>query len=138
MNTLLLTVLFSLETELEPTFALDLDEGHLAEAEEERKLVCCRCGTLITFSDEAIQIYGFHQHLCTNPYGERFNIGCFRTAQGCSHSGEQTEQYTWFPGYSWSVAHCVNCHEHLGWRYDGREKHFHGLILNKITHPRPY
>jgi hypothetical protein len=28
---------------------------------------------------------------------------------------EPTDEFTWFTGYSWTIATCMHCHEHLGW-----------------------
>jgi len=31
--------------------------------------------------------------------------------------GEPEVRDSWFPGYSWTIAHCSLCHSHLGWKF---------------------
>ena len=31
--------------------------------------------------------------------------------------GQPETKESWFPGYSWQIAHCPICFEHLGWKY---------------------
>lgn len=32
------------------------------------------------------------------------------------YGGEETRD-SWFPGYSWTIAYCRICTEHLGWKF---------------------
>lgn len=32
--------------------------------------------------------------------------------------GPASEEYSWFPGYSWTIANCSNCSHHLGWLFN--------------------
>lgn len=32
-------------------------------------------------------------------------------------NGAPSAEYSWFPGYTWTVALCANCMVHVGWRY---------------------
>eukprot|EP00435_Cladocopium_sp_Y103_P006877 s142_g2.t1 len=32
--------------------------------------------------------------------------------------GEATAEFSWFPGFAWSMAHCANCYCHLGWAFE--------------------
>jgi hypothetical protein len=77
-----------------------------------------------------------HQHAFCNPYGIIFEIGCFRTAPGCGYAGPATEEFSWFPGYSWRLALCSSCGTHLGWQYTAPDKEsFCGLILDNLIQP---
>ena len=31
--------------------------------------------------------------------------------------GEPSAEFSWFPGYAWTVAVCVRCRKHLGWQF---------------------
>jgi hypothetical protein len=31
--------------------------------------------------------------------------------------GAASAEYSWFPGYAWTIALCAACAVHLGWRY---------------------
>lgn len=32
-------------------------------------------------------------------------------------TGEPERRDSWFPGYAWSLAYCVQCEAHVGWRF---------------------
>jgi hypothetical protein len=32
-------------------------------------------------------------------------------------SGDPTEEYSWFPGFRWTVSMCCRCRQHLGWAF---------------------
>ncbi|KAI5701685.1 hypothetical protein M8J75_012181 [Diaphorina citri] len=49
-------------------------------------------------------------------------------------------QYSWFPGYAWSIASCARCHCHVGWRFKAVKralvpKCFYGITKRAITLP---
>ncbi|CAI2723719.1 unnamed protein product [Schistosoma spindalis] len=31
--------------------------------------------------------------------------------------GEASAEYSWFPGYSWTIANCNSCYQHMGWLF---------------------
>jgi hypothetical protein len=104
------------------------------EQDKGNDLCCAHCGRPITREDQRIPIQGRYEHAFRNPHGIFFHIGCFETAPGCEPLGEATEEWTWFPGYSWQVALCMGCGTHLGWRYRSRTGDlFHGLILDRLS-----
>lgn len=51
---------------------------------------------------------------------------------------EPTNEYSWFPSYSWTAASCAVCHEHLGWvfwKQDETEKweiKFLSLVVTRL------
>jgi hypothetical protein len=52
-------------------------------------------------------------------------------------SGTPTDEYSWFPGYSWTIATCKGCSEHLGWVFYERnganwDVKFQSLIITKL------
>ncbi len=112
---------------------------HEADAEEEplrqgKRLYCAGCRWPVTSEDQRILIQDRHEHRFRNPHGFMFEIGCFAAAPGCGHVGEASEQWTWFPGYSWQVVVCGSCGMHLGWRYRNRAgEGFYGLILENLV-----
>jgi len=77
-----------------------------------------------------------------NPSGAEFRVVIFAKA-GCRGVGQWTSEATWYPGYSWKVCLCPQCHEQKGWMFepqDGAEESlekpstqgFYALILDKI------
>ena len=108
-----------------------LEHDPIRQEEEEETLYCFICGQIITQTRERIPVEGAHKHTFTNPGGYRFEIGCFRQAQGCEQAGEFTDFYSWFDGYSWRYAVCGSCRAHLGWVYQGEDSFF-GLVLDRL------
>ena len=45
--------------------------------------------------------------------GSLYDLLTLRVAYGVSLYGEATEEYTWFPGYAWTLAYCRDCSAHL-------------------------
>jgi hypothetical protein len=48
--------------------------------------------------------------------------------------GEPTEEFSWFPGFFWTIASCRICDEHLGWIFHASDKTiaFQTLIVTKL------
>jgi len=114
-----------------------LPEGIASDAEEEReddRVVSCRaCGAIITRSHAKIAVDGAHAHSFINPTGFIFRIGCFAMAPGARAAGEESDHWTWFPGYSWQAVVCGRCDQHIGWSYRNTSASFVGLILDRVT-----
>ncbi len=104
----------------------------LEEAESQGGLVCAYCRGLVTSRALAISINGSHAHSFVNPHGFTFRIGCFADAAGCAERGEESNYWTWFPGFSWRISLCRHCSEHLGWSFRSADARFFGLILERL------
>jgi hypothetical protein len=54
-----------------------------------------------------------------NPHGVIHQTWTVR--QVCDNSvftvGDAEIQDSWFPGYTWTIAHCANCFSHIGWKF---------------------
>ncbi|XP_031843037.1 E3 ubiquitin ligase component cereblon [Nomia melanderi] len=75
-----------------------------------------------------------------NRAGFIHDIVTLYSAQGLilSHHPPSTE-YTWFPGYAWTIAMCKNCNSHMGWKFTAVEsflkpKTFWGLSRQNIKY----
>ncbi len=101
-------------------------------AKRRKLLLCVQCQGPITWEEARIEVNGGHLHSFFNPHGIIFHIGCFSEAPGCVPASLPSKEFTWFSGFSWQVAHCGNCNEHLGWSFQGEAGAFHGLILNRL------
>ncbi|XP_072096470.1 uncharacterized protein [Mobula birostris] len=66
-------------------------------------------GTLIGEHRVPVQLF-------QNPQGYRFQVLTFKRAVVHKH-WPADEQFSWFPGYSWTLATCPRCHSHLGWSF---------------------
>lgn len=98
-----------------------------------RALVCKMCRAHITRPDLAMRVDGQHRHVFFNPHGYVFEIGCFASAKNVAASGPKTDEFTWFPGYTWQAVGCAHCATLLGWRYTGKDGGFYGFILKMLV-----
>jgi hypothetical protein len=95
-------------------------------------LCCAQCQHRITEYSARMNLAGGHVHVFTNPGGYTYEIGLYEFAD-CIARGPATTEYTWFPGHTWQLALCANCHEHLGWRYRKvGSTTFYGLIRDRL------
>ena len=113
-----------------------IDENEAVDEKEldpERYILCRQCQQAVTSKDERIFRDGSHRHTFANPNGLVFDIACFRNAMGCGYAGPYSDEFTWFKGYSWRVAICGLCLNHLGWLFVSQSgDNFHGLIVNQL------
>lgn len=103
-----------------------------SKEEEERIYSCIRCGSTVTSVRSEMTVEGQFKHSFTNPHGYMFTIGCFSDAPGCIAAGPGSEEFTWFPGFSWRICVCTSCGMHLGWQFSRETSVFFGLILNNL------
>jgi len=116
--------------------------GHTApeqqdDAAREAMLVCATCRNPITHPRDAIDVNGAHSHAFVNPAGMIFRVRCFAAAPGAVGAGEESDIWTWFPGFLWQAAVCRRCFEHLGWRYRSPESTFFALIAERLLELEP-
>jgi hypothetical protein len=99
----------------------------------ERVVRCATCDHEVARFDDRFAQDGRAEHVFTNPGGYTFVIGCWRQAAGCVGIGEESTEWSWFPGCAWRVAVCRKCTAQLGWLFRGDDVTFAGLILNRIV-----
>ena len=109
------------------------NEADEADAPE-RAVRCAACRHVLTTRAARIRVRGAHAHTFKNPAAIDFLIGCYGSAPGCRGMGETSSVWTWFPGFSWQIALCGSCVEHVGWLFAraDTEKRFVALILDRI------
>ena len=96
-------------------------------------LYCAICRYKITQEEYKIAIGEQQEFTFFNPSGRIFHIGCFQEAPGCVTYGMPSNEFSWFPGFSWQIVCCSNCQEHLGWLFlGGMGEHFFALILARL------
>jgi len=104
------------------------------DARKKGVLICRKCGCMITKVSERIAVNGSVAHTFANPAGIVFEIECFKNAPGCLVSTSASEEFTWFPGYAWQIAHCTTCLTHMGWRFISEGGYtFFALIADRLT-----
>ncbi len=95
------------------------------------RLLCRRCRNPVTEAGMGIVFDGNHVHSRINPAGIVYDFACYRHAPGCNVVGPPVREHSWFAGYTWQIALCSRCGEHMGWRFRG-EDGFFGLILDRL------
>ncbi len=109
------------------------DEEAEEEDDPEETIRCAACDHTLTTKDRARAVNGRHTHRFMNPHGYVFDIATFDAAPGCAHSGDWTDEFTWFEGHDWRYAHCGACHVHLGWQFRAGDDGFEALILPRLA-----
>ena len=97
-------------------------------------LLCMSCGEEVTRDRARIYVAGAHQHDFFNSKRVHYAIACFAPANGCRALGKQTDRFTWFVGYAWTIALCRRCGTQLGGRFvsAGGGHRFFGLIKSRL------
>ncbi len=103
--------------------------------ENKKDILCAFCGKKITKLIYSISMNGKINQTFKNPAGISYEISCFYSAPGCIVRGEPAEEFTWFPGFTWSFAFCSSCFSQMGWYYQSGEKSFYGLIVKNLLFP---
>ncbi|KAL9313473.1 hypothetical protein ACSQ67_018925 [Phaseolus vulgaris] len=57
-----------------------------------------------------------------NSSGYVHEIMTFYKANGLSLIGPAVSEYSWFPGYAWTIANCATCKTQMGWLFTARSQ----------------
>ncbi|MGB1882497.1 MAG: cereblon family protein [Gammaproteobacteria bacterium] len=94
---------------------------------------CLACGLAVTRTEASTTIDGAYALEKINPVGYVFQLRFFVAAAGCAITGEPQSEHSWFRPYSWQIALCRGCGEHLGWYFAGAAAApFFALIANQL------
>lgn len=121
----ILVIYSKLSLQSEACAAVAKDEGTSKEA-----LILCRaCGhelahgtdiqhvpsrlALSSRNDTVVGGRRVNVQLFQNPHGHQFEIITFKKADIKQH-WPADKRFSWFPGFSWTVATCPRCNAHLG------------------------
>jgi hypothetical protein len=124
------------QDEAPETPVLDPEAELQEEQDQGRRLLCSVCRQAVTSQGQRREVAGKSSHVCANPHGFVFEIGCFAKAWGCKGLGPQSTEFSWFPGYAWQIVQCSQCGSHLGWRFTAVQAEgagFYGLILDRLV-----
>jgi hypothetical protein len=105
-----------------------IDLQNETEEKQDKAIRCKNCDHSITRAALAVEP---HEHTFRNPQGYSFHLLCYSDAPGAGETGTATLEATWFPGYAWTFAYCVCCHNHVGWWFHGKDR-FAGLIATRL------
>lgn len=87
------------------------------------QIKCRSCQTLIANrSDMLVMSSEGPLGAYVNPSGYVHEIMTLLKASGLALIGVPTEEYSWFPGYAWTVAYCATCEYQMGWLFTATNK----------------
>ncbi|KAH1011140.1 hypothetical protein HUJ04_000569 [Dendroctonus ponderosae] len=101
------------------------------------RLICCyNCRYEITYPSKifAMSKDGLQSNY-VNPGGFVYEIITVSCANNIRLAGDASRQFSWFPGYAWTVIECINCNNHIGWQFTSNNltpKKFFGLAHTGI------
>lgn len=103
-----------------------------------KHFVCVNCENKICCKEDVFAMSrSGPQCSFVNPGGYIHDTLTVRTTCGLFQDSDWVDEFTWFPGYKWRIAHCTNCSHHIGWCYkhidsETRPKRFFGLSRNNV------
>ncbi|GFQ07011.1 protein cereblon [Phtheirospermum japonicum] len=87
------------------------------------KLHCKTCQTLIAKRSDMLVMSGDGPlGAYANPYGFVHEVMTLMKTDGIAVSGPPVKEFSWFPGYAWSLAECITCGTQLGWHFSASSK----------------
>ncbi|KAF3631473.1 hypothetical protein FXO37_27943 [Capsicum annuum] len=78
-------------------------------------LIARRSNMLVMSSEGPLGAY-------VNPHGFVHEIMTLFKANGLVVIGTPVKEYSWFPGYAWSIAVCATCETQLGWLFTATKR----------------
>ena len=99
-------------------------------------LQCAACESVITNSK---YIFSMSQEgplaNYINPHGAVYDTLTVTDVLSTRLFGTPTSEYSWFPGYKWTILRCAHCNQHLGWKFQASKmlpKLFFGLTRKSL------
>ncbi|KAL4560283.1 hypothetical protein LXL04_032433 [Taraxacum kok-saghyz] len=87
------------------------------------RVKCKSCQTVIASrSDMLVMSTDGPLGAYVNPSGFVHEIMTLLKANGLALIGVPTEEYSWFPGYAWTIAYCATCEYQMGWLFTATKK----------------
>ncbi|KAL2548428.1 ATP-dependent protease La (LON) domain protein [Forsythia ovata] len=87
------------------------------------RIRCKTCQTLIARrSDMLVMSTEGPLGAYANPHGFVHEVTTLFKANGLAIKGLPSKEYSWFPGYAWSIADCASCENHMGWLFTATRK----------------
>ncbi|MCL7031670.1 hypothetical protein MKW94_021693 [Papaver nudicaule] len=74
-----------------------------------------RSDTLVMSSDGPLGAY-------VNPHGCVHEVMTLYKANGLALVGHPVAEYSWFPGYTWTITNCAMCESQMGWLFKAIDK----------------
>ncbi|TVU20542.1 hypothetical protein EJB05_36755 [Eragrostis curvula] len=104
---------------------------NLIKCRDCQSLIAKRSDMVVMSTDGPLGAY-------VNPYGCVHETITVSNATGLALTGSPSTVHSWFPGYSWTIAHCAACESHIGWLFRATKKNlrprsFWGIRSSQIA-----
>lgn len=109
--------------------SVSIERKEQTDEHTQKSVRCKNCGFTITSPAFAVEP---HEHTFRNPAGYSFHVLCYSDAPGAAETGDPTTADSWFANHAWTFAVCLQCHQHLGWWFNGSTR-FAGLIATRLV-----
>ncbi|KAL3023754.1 hypothetical protein AAZX31_04G083500 [Glycine max] len=103
-------IAYRLRREIELLESIDLIRCKSCET-----IIAKRSDMLVMSSEGPLSAY-------VNPGGYVHEIMTLYKANGLALVGSAATDYSWFPGYAWTIATCATCKTQMGWLFTARNK----------------
>jgi cereblon len=81
-------------------------------------LSCRRCSLQLGDQSEIFSLSREGpQGAFVNPGGHVHETLTVYRAKNLRLTGTPSTEYSWFPGYAWTIAECGRCYNHIGWKF---------------------
>ncbi|EFN75562.1 protein cereblon [Harpegnathos saltator] len=102
---------------------------------EDKIYVCVQCETLIGRQSHMFPMNREGpQGTYVNPEGVIHETITFYHVQGVAlSSSSPSTNYSWFPGYAWTVAICKRCSQHVGWKFTATDSNLRPKVFWGVT-----
>lgn len=99
-------------------------------------IVCKNCGNTLCHMDDmiSVSVEGSSAHY-VNPGGYVHDLFTVSRVKSSTAHGTASSEYSWFPGYKWTIHECARCYQHIGWRFTSTSLEpasFFGLTRSSI------
>lgn len=86
----------------------------------------------------SMSVHGF-MSAYVNPNGHVHETLTVYKAKNLSLIGRPSTDYSWFPGYAWTISQCKQCGSHIGWKFTATKPtmipdKFYGLTRKSVCH----
>ncbi|KAK6624825.1 hypothetical protein RUM44_011689 [Polyplax serrata] len=93
-----------------------------------QKLYCVNCGNSIASRTDVFSMSIDGQGMYCNPGGYVHDVLTVYNGLGMTLTSDiPSTEYSWFPGYAWTIAKCSNCDSHIGWLFTALKIHLKPL-----------
>ncbi|VDD88036.1 unnamed protein product [Enterobius vermicularis] len=95
------------------------------------RIVCKRCGTFLCSLSDIISISTEgNSALYVNPSGYVHDMFTVSKLNSTTPQGNPSAEFSWFPGYEWTIHNCACCRNFIGWRFTSKSlkpRYFYGI-----------